>query len=553
MKRALDMALGAMVIAGSAAPATAASMVDFSGYYRAYFLNDTNLGKRGDNDSRTPSFTDSYFGHRLHLDVTFSPTDELSVYWRLRGPNFQRWGDSSSMTAETYHVYGQIKQDWGTVLVGRLDEDLDVYGLATLGWAPETNPIFTTVGPFEEASVQDGIRYSREWDNGFSLMAQYAKVSNNDNAAIWASDQDYDRFQAEGAYQWDGGGVSLNLIYDRDATLYSSPEDPEEPVIDKGNYFYVNPAFGQSWGDFGIHFEGLAGWGKEKYNVGGQPDVDLSGYGFYLDADYNYGPGNVNLAGWWVSGSDFDATESKSLVNMGGNFFPLIVAYNENANGNGRYSAVDAEVLGYSANAVSFANNAYVNYIHVAYQHTPNYLNTDNSIGGLTSRARGVNSLPFTQDLQRIEGNFGEFNLETEANHWALAVSGNHALTDEISLHYAVAYLALVNPNYRIADSWTGLRNADGTLIPDGRVTFIEQDKDLGWEIDLGFSFQLLDNLEFTTAFGYMFNGDAFKTLKGFNETGSGGTGADAYTNGQAVWEDPEDSYAWYNTLTFSF
>ena len=112
------MALGAMMVAGSAAPAAAASQVDFSGYYRAYFMNDYNLNY-GDEDKRN----DSFFVNQLNLDFVFRPTDELAVFWELRAPDHQywgapTWGNQSAVT--TRFIYGEIKQDWGTIDIGRL-------------------------------------------------------------------------------------------------------------------------------------------------------------------------------------------------------------------------------------------------------------------------------------------------------------------------------------------------------------------------------------------------------------------------------------------------
>ncbi|MDR1044502.1 MAG: porin, partial [Candidatus Adiutrix sp.] len=150
MRKALAMGLGALLAAGSAAPLSAASQIDFSGYYRIFFANETNLGRQ----AGAASFTDTYFGNRLEFNIDFKPTDELTIFTRLRLPDFRRWGSGNSARNtgsgfQTRHVYGQITQDWGQLLVGRLDEDIDNFGLATLGWMPENNPVFTTVSPFD--------------------------------------------------------------------------------------------------------------------------------------------------------------------------------------------------------------------------------------------------------------------------------------------------------------------------------------------------------------------------------------------------------------------
>lgn len=254
------------------------------------YMSETNTS----HGRESQSFTDSYFQDRLNLDLTFSPTDEIAVYWRLRGPgSYQRWGRENRRDDRglyTQHIYGEIKQDWGTVLVGRINDDLDVYGLASLGYQPATVDIFTNTGPFDRADVLDGIRYSYAWDNGFGIMAQYGKLANNDqkggNIADpesgvngW-SDQDYDRYQLEATYSWDGGGAALGVFYDRDATghnkewrglgkpgsgykYYAGSLDGY--AVNKSESWGLNPAIMHSWGDFSIHFEGMAKWGKNHY------------------------------------------------------------------------------------------------------------------------------------------------------------------------------------------------------------------------------------------------------------------------------------------------
>ncbi|MDR1044544.1 MAG: hypothetical protein LBP33_05425, partial [Candidatus Adiutrix sp.] len=487
------------------------------------------------------------------------------------------------------------------ILVGRLDEDLDNFGLATLGWMPENNPVFTVVSPFDDASPTDAIRYVNQWDNGFSIAAQYAKVNNNTDEpegggqpAGVMSDEDWDRFMVEAAYQWDGGGLSLGLRYDRDATDFSTarglavafgnPNAPGPGTADSG--FFVNPAIRHSWENgFSVNFEALLGWGSadRARPVGANwEDIKAEGYAAYLDFDYNYGPGNVNLAGWYSSGTDLDneiftpGAKSKSLIGMGGNFIPLLVAYNDGALGQGR-NGLDFG----NDNAVSVANNAFWNFILGSWTGSglgidvgsgaayTNYVTSNgggflNLSGGSTSIAMWASTngtAPTVDKLLRTNPNgvgfqrVFSFNNDTEANHWAIAVSGNHALTDDIALHYAVAYLSLNQPSYRVASSalWNGQNAAAANRYSFTNYGYTEQDQDLGWEVDLGFSFQLLDNLQLTTAFGYMFNGDAFKTLRGYTLSATETTAGSGQFQVNSVWEEPDDTYTWLNTLTFSF
>ncbi len=638
MKRALAMALGAMMVAGSAAPAAAASQIDFSGYYRAYFLNDVNVNKRNEG----AAYTDSYFGHRLNIDMTFRPTDEIDVFWRLRAPSFARWGNGGSRLGnlETAFIYGLIKQDWGNVIVGKINDGLDTYGLASLGYQPGT--AWTNVGPYDRAGNVDAIRYFNKWDNGFGIMGQYVKygegLAGPDATSAdknFGSDVDFDRYQLEATYEWDGGGAALGLRYDLNASGYArwvpvgdndylEPADPNflllTPAKDwrtstidrfqKADAFYVNPAIMHSWGGFSLHAEAMLGWSNYTFapgqelmgpngriiNVGGR-DVDADGYSFYVDADYNYGPGNVNLAGWWVSGTDFGDDDFSDLVQIDeGNFYPLVVAFNATSSGWGNNSV----------NAVGWANNGYQNYIWAGETSFGLYGNTlTDSIdpdklfaNGFTNMFTPTGAVVSVGDFEDWAQEFytsvglnplsdapNQFGMLTNsvlslgqrvnfndgsANHWALALTGNHAFTDDISMNYGIGYLALNNPTYKaidravftVATGSPDTGGAAGTAVGtwDG-YRYKNQEKDLGIELDLGFTFQLLDNLSFNTTFGYMFNGDAYKELKGYRNTLTraattptvGGVDLGDRINTKAVWEDADDSYVWYNTLTFSF
>jgi hypothetical protein len=105
-----------------------------------------------------------------------------------------------------------------------------------------------------------------------------------------------------------------------------------------------------------------------------------------------------------------------------------------------------------------------------------------------------------------------------DAGHWGVGVLGNHSITDDISINYGVGFFRLAGQNYR------------------------DQSRNLGWEIDLGASFQILDNLAFQTKFGYMFNGDAYKRDL-----------ADDPLNPNIDPGSPKDTFDWVNVLAVTF
>jgi len=467
-KRLLALGMGALLLAGSAATASAASQIDFSGYYRTYFSNLWNNTYKT-SEART---SDSGFFNRLNMDFGFHPTDEVSVYWRLRAPKSQRWGDQTT-GADNIYYYGEVKQDWGKVSIGRLAAKFYYTGLGNLGWQPmgaDGSAIITLMNPFNISDDEhDGLRYANRWDN-FQLVAQFSRLGAvqtwgdaalpppNTNTANGDWDSN-DLYLLEGAYFWDGGGASLGLHYLRDRTRTRNVSAVPVSDIPALKAFYLNPAVSHRWDNgFGLHFEGKAGWGTDDWAKAGGPGTPTgkekrSGYGFYLDLDYNYGPGNVNLAGWWTSGDDnSDPDKQKDFVGMGRNFKPLLIAYGNTAS---------FQAAGVKGGAVRTANN--------------------NKLAG-----------------------FGNGDV---GNHWAIDLNGNHKLTKDLTMTYALAYLSLT------------------------KAAKPEQKKDIGWEADLSFQIQLLDNLKLGTSFGYFAPGDALK---------EGDDSAAA-------------TYAWFNTLTFSF
>ena len=473
MKRALAMALGAMLVAGSAVPAAAKSQIDFSGMYRTYMYGvwNPNFAVEKDDEGNLNDLYDNDFFlvDRLQLDFGFHATDEVSVYWRLRAPARSKWGQEDTSLMSRYY-YGQVKQDWGTISAGRLKDGFADLGLASLGYAPDGPDVNATgILPFDIDDPLSGIHYVNRTDGGFQFAAAIMRPETGRYIAADGTrgyhDETKDLFVIEPAYFWDGGGASFGIHYLRDHVQGATAK----PAYKE---YAINPAFFQSFGDIAVHFEAKAGFGKAANNEDWNAEEKSSGYAAYLDADYNYGPGDVALAGWYAAGPKAKKegdNKAQGTVGMGDNFAPLIVAYG--ANGNfWWYNALKGNPMlpDVSPNAVALAN---------------------------------VNAATDQMDADQ----------QYTANHWAAALMGAHAFTDDLTFTYAVAYLNLlkVDPGYK---------------------------KNIGYEADLGLQIQLLDNLHLGTTIGYLIAGDALK------EGGSEGNG-----------KKPDDAYSWFTTLTFSF
>jgi hypothetical protein len=317
---------------------------------------------------------------------------------------------------------------------------------------------------------------------------------------------------------------SQNLFIDYDtaaAAVADAPGfDPDMTniyltnVIKKKDYtFIVNPAFTHAWGPFSIGFEAAFAWGKTSYIAGltvedptTNPltavypyafDVDKYGYGLYFDADYNYGSGHVSFLFWLADGTNWNSDDSfHDAISLGDlQAFTVAFGYNAFMGGNAGTSLND---IALDTGGSSLAN------------------------GILGSGIYG-------------RGRFGTVGDNTGSNQWGIGLLGQHNVTDDISLNWGIGYFALVNPYAWTVD--TGIAELDSILN-----TYFNRKKDLGWEIDIGASFQLLDNLTFETQFGYFFNGAAFDQIVDVDPD-----------TGHAVWKKAKDTFSWVNVLTVSF
>ncbi|MDR2353844.1 MAG: hypothetical protein LBF22_11970 [Deltaproteobacteria bacterium] len=501
MRKIIALVLGTLLITISI-PSMASSPIEFEGYVKVYHETLSNFSRGPQHGGiNLDGFIDrdNFFENKLQITVTFRPQDNVAIVWQFRGPNYQRWGVTGAATPRglsdrdvvnlyTRAVYGEVTFPWGTIRGGRILEGAPGMnaGLATLGYSPTWGSEFLYLNPFDISDPMDALLYTNSWDNGFYLGLYYSKYvsywgmetsnySHNNSRFSHGGykDNDMDAFGIEASYSWENGGVGLAVDYTRDMS---------DPRAEKANYIQINPSAIQAWGPFAIHFEAVLGWGKRTLNRYFSGILDdqsnefyAGGFGFYLDGVYTYDSGDLTLAGWYTSGTELERT----------------------SNGNYVVSRRD-HILALLGDFAPFL---------VAYN------------GVTLGNGYASNSFDwFGYDQENPVANPPSYLT----NHWALAFLGNHEITPEIKLNYGIGYFRLVNPNYAV------LKN-------NGQFTL--QSKDLGWELDIGATFQILDSVSFETQFGYFFNGSAF----------------DYYDRDYDIWRSARDTFAWANVLTFNF
>jgi hypothetical protein len=444
---------------------------------------------------------ESYFHNKLNLQITFHPSDNARVLWRVRGLRTQRWG-ADRFNISTLGFYGELEFDFGKFRIGR-------------GITRDYLYLFA----FDNDPTVDGISFKKVWrldgGNTIGLSLFYEKMGSNiantyrgidignypDLFSHWPDpltrhkDIDSDIYGFDASYKWATGGVSFGMEYDRNMT---------DSSVKKDWALYFNPAFYQVFGKIILRIEGKYGIGKRIYDKNlvyssqwkrfedeylGHPwDGTLKnrGMGVYVDLSYNHNAGNISLVSWYVSGTDINGRgHLNSLVDLG-HFSPYLVAYCEN--GRGSTSCYDAL--------------------------------------GERWLSRNVPSV----------FNFARINSGTR-NHYSIGITGYHQLVpDQIKFNYAFGYFRLIKPAMIwIADD-TGYHAAP-YLVNGSTESFRYQSKDLGYELDLGFTFEILKNVRLETNFGYFFNGDAF----------------DYYDKASSSFKPAKDTFYWQNIFSIYF
>jgi hypothetical protein len=483
MRKLLLLVL-AVVLGMTAMPALAQTQIEFDGHLKVYHENLVNYDRATDADSRD---SDSLFYNQLQLNVRVKPTEDITLHWTMRtiDENFYRWGRYAAgvgggvgaTSVFTRWLYAEVNQPWGTILVGRLAD-----GLPNNAGGLASLGYGPTWGP-------EGITYVSPFDiNGpTDGIAYNHDFDNGFGLAVYYAKDEADPFVGTAAAT--GWPVEVQT------------KDADRDRIG------IEPRY--QWDTGGVSL-GLAYVRDRRPGI----DTDAAGnYNEFYSTERNdvflinpafaqsWGPFSIHFEGQiafgkW-KGREYDLVnntygrlEDEKVRGLG---LYLDFVYN--------YGAGDITLMSWISGGSSYDDDDTFKNAVVMGDFAP-FLVAYNSVtlgAGTWSR-----SLPVDDDVEMT-------------NHWGIGLLGNHSITDDISLNYGVGFFRLVAQDYR------------------------NQSKNLGWEIDLGASFQLLDNLSFETKFGYMFNGDAWK--------GYGGP-----ANAPNIDRDsPKDTFDWVNVLAVTF
>lgn len=290
---------------------------------------------------------------------------------------------------ELRYFWATIKSPFGQFDVGR--QPVFTGGLAQLGYFGSD---VMGVSPFDNSDLYSADMFSWTYNMGaFSLNFFYEKKHDVDtgtgegalnyslaqttaNTGARKYDQDWDQFAITPTYKFANGGVTLTISYDkikspniggyldqnspsvwgsviannywRGLIANTSARNQIDATTDIDAYYWMlNPAVVLNFGPVGLHAEMayLTGNVKWRNRAGAatsattlygntnevKDNANISGFGLYLDATYNFGPGMVGLAYTYVSGdkssTDYNFDGFLPECGIGYDHAPLLIVY----------------------------------------------------------------------------------------------------------------------------------------------------------------------------------------------------------------------------------
>ena len=473
MKKWFIIALGVLLLVAFTAPVMAETRMEFKGSYRVRYFYDSNLSLASESDQEWQS---NYFDQRFRIEPEFIVSDNLSLTMRINGINGSRWGDANGAYGEqaTYLYSGMPSQD---------GFDLERCYMT----------IVTSFGAFQVGRVSGGT-------DGLTDLG-YAGGRFADATGLNESDP----FDSEGPthriiYILPIGNFQIVALYEKVVEQDWRNQGNQAPIA-------VNPGWDDDTDGFALvpKYEWATGaanltlvygrshaqnepnfWGS----LGTIPAMDRYLYSADLALIQSFGPFSLHFEGQYMWGT----MEWDRWIFPDSNLFPDIDFQGWGVYLDGIYNFGPGEV-------------------GLLFMYTqgpdPNATPSDIMAGMLTT---GSDYEPFlvAYDRSVFSANTAGWTqtVANNSNHWNLGLWCDYNITENMMVHGALGY-------FQINETPTGWSDQ------------------FGWEADIGFNWQLMDGLRYSTLFGYFWAGD-------YNEAG---IGANNYGN----------AWSWKNELTLLF
>ena len=471
-KKWFILALGVLLLVAFTAPVMAETKVEFSGSYRVRYFFDQNLSMASESDREWQS---NYFDQRFRIEPKFIVSDALSLTLRINAINGSRWGDANGIYGgQATYAYGGVNSNEGFDLERCYMTIVTNFGAfivgRTTGGAAGLAPLGYYGGRFADAT---GFNESDPFDNeGPTHRIIYQlPVGNFKITALYEKviEQDWRNQGNQANAGWPAPAPAAAPGYDDDADM-----------------FVLVPQYQWSTGVANMTLVYQRNHATNEQVTPFAADVDL--YFIDIAAIQSFGPFSMHFEGQYRWGTrEFDRWFLPDS-----NLFPDI----------------DFEGWGIYLDGIYNFGPGEVGLLFMYTQGTdPNWTAGDTLDGQL---AVGGDHAPFLVAYDRgvNSGVGGTQGVANAANHWNLGLWCDYDITEAMMLHAAVGYFQI-------------------------NETPANWGEHFGWELDLGFTWQLMDGLRYTTMFGYFFPGN-------YNE---GGNAANEYGN----------AWAWKNELQLSF
>jgi hypothetical protein len=454
MKKLLILALGVVLLVSFSVPVLAETKVTFNGSYRVRYFYQSNENLRKSSSQQNQQ---NYFDQRFRIQPAFIVSDNLQLNMRIQGINGNRWGRfNSGYTYSNWDDPGavignsfEIVRCWMTIRTAWGNFLVGrmtggSQGLMALGYA---GGMFAGATAFNESDPFDS-------EGPTHRILYQLPIGNFQITAVYEKAIETDDVNNQEA----PGGVTVGYDEDMDVFILVPQYKWSTGIAnmtlvyarDRSNSRINNPS--------GADPTGAVAYDLDWFYVDPALIMNFGPFSMHFEAQYRWGQfrpdrfiypnsavnPNTKFSGW---GAYWDGIYSYGPGEAG-----LMVAYFEGSDVERGTYTVGSTLRGRVTSGGDHAP------FLIAY-------GGGATINGYNTSAAGVGG-----------------SLSNTNNHWMVGAWWDHNITEKMMVHAALGY-------------FEKLKSPGGV------------NKSYGWEVDLGYTWNIMDGLRYTTMVGYFVPG----------------------------------------------